>query len=770
MMRHLSHRELLRTSIALGPLLCGMLTLSAGGVRAQESGPGASATQVEAITVTALKRDTSLKEATAAITAIPRQAVELKQIKSATDLNTLVPNLNVTTNSSLTYITIRGISTSSPLGAGESSVATYVNGVYQPRTGNLDYAFNDLNSIEVLRGPQGTLFGRNATAGAISLTTNQPTRDWQASLTGLYGSYDRSLFKGYISGPISDTLSFRLFASDDDQRRGYGTDLVTHQDIDRTHTSSVTGALLWEPSPKFKLTVSAYSQNLIGAYAFHVFSGPTGPLTSLLGVPFNTSGDYTLATRDVRQDESHNNSQRNAGVSATAVWTPLPNVTVKSVSGYVQGSWHLATDGDGWNDPILVGFNISYKYKTFTEDFTVDSKFLGDKLDVLLGGFFLTDRFDTNYQIGLNFLTYPLPLGTNLGPAFGNLSTPLYTKQIYGQTTTSYAGFADATYKVTNRFKIYGGLRASSDEKAAQVQFLAIFPSCGFGLPVANESHTWNSVSPRAGLQYDVSSDVTVYGQWQRAEKPGGYNTTSCNNEFNPEKITAYEVGVKANILGGRGFINLAGYYYDYTNLQVDQITSLTIVTENAASATIKGLELEGGVSLTDWLRWDLAATAQDAEFNHYNSCDALLFTTTAVPDGVNCTLPPPLMNIPTNLAGHQMPFAPHFTARTGLTYKHEFGFGKVTLAGEVAWTDGVELTPFGFLDPAERQGPYAIENLYLTYAPIKSRLLVEVFVKNLGDKTYRSFSLPDAGTCACVLGTYAPPRTIGVQATYRFF
>jgi iron complex outermembrane receptor protein len=261
------------------------------------------------------------------------------------------------------------------------------------------------------------------------------------------------------------------------------------------------------------------------------------------------------------------------------------------------------------------------------------------------------------------------------------------------------------------------------------------------------------STTGKLGAQYDVTDSTMAYVQWQSGFKAAGYNFSICGNQFHPEEIRAWEGGLKGRYFGGRLTLYASVFYYDYTNMQLYRVTGVSAIVDNAGRSTLYGAELEGAAQLTDRLKADWAVSWLHARYDVYSA--------------INTALPQPSPQ--EDLSGNTMIKSPDYTLRLGLEYRAPLGnLGSLTLRGEIFHSDTVFFTAFD--EDISKQGPYTLENIFLTSQPNNAHYRVSAFVKNLGDKAYllSGYTLgaffPNSG-----YGMYGDPRTFGVEVSARF-
>jgi len=707
---------------------------AAGPSLGQVTSQPAAQTTVETLVVTAEKREQTLETVAASITAFSSSMLANRQINNISDLGTQVPNLYFGQSNGVEEIGMRGITINTTNAQIDPVIALYVDGVYQPRVTSMDALLSDLDSIEVLRGPQGTLYGRNATGGVINVITKQPTDTFQAGASALVGNYDRYMFKGYVSGPLNDMIDMRLSGMVDN-RQGYGENLITgsHGDWDQW---SGKVAIRIRPSSNVLVDLSAYHLSTSGVGA------ETYPTTPIGGANITALPPADRITTDAPWQTyagiNGQNSTDQTGVTGVITWTLAPNVELKSISGYVQSHYKDMYNSDGTPANLII-IHSDYPSTMFSEELDLNAKFW-NRLDTVAGLYYSHESLD-NHSLDVFGLGEP---GVGVPPFDININMP--------QVSTSEAAFLDLTFHVTDRLRLQGGIRQTSDVTNVQQTFDLI--DLGGYVCDAVPGHLDNpSTTGRLGAQYDVASSTMVYAQWQSGFKAGGYNFSICGNQFQPETIQAWEGGIKGRYFDGRLSLRTAIFYYDYTNMQIEEVTGVSAVISNAGRSTIYGAEFEGTAKPVDPITLDWGLTLLHARYDTFVS--------------INTALPQP--SPVENLAGNTLIMAPDYTLRVGANYTIPLGrAGDLTLRGEVFHSDTVYFTPFD--ENIAKQAPYTLGNFFVTYRPSGSRFEFMAFVKNVSNTAYQisGYTLgaffPNSG-----YGMWGDPRTVGLQISARY-
>ena len=572
--RHMSGN---RIQLVIATLLCG----TASPLLAQAESP-APQDGIEDIVVTAQRREESLQTTPVSIEAFGARELESKGITGLTDLRANVPALQLTpfpNNAATTQVFMRGVGLSDDQITQDGGVAVYMDGVYVARSQGLAVEVADLERIEVLRGPQGTLYGRNATGGAINFVTRKPDLDafgfkGQVSL----GNYDHRRFKAAVNVPLGHTLAVRLSYVNQQQDgfvRNPGTGVKRWGDEDR---QAMRGDLLWEPSDAISLRY-AYDRTEIGDTPAYVAATPFHPQTA----PRPKAGSPLV--RDLLP-----NDIVSQGHSLIGEWQPSDTLTVRSITGYrkldnFQNQDYLT----GVLGPIPLQKNSSRaKQDQWSEEIQLVGDAFEDRLQYVVGYYFFTEE------------------GSNFSNSF---SPPTATRSFTTATikNRSHALFAQGTWTpalLDDRLHLTVGLRQSWDKRAAtlarstQVGGGAIVPVPGLG----DGSRDFKDFSPTFVVAYDAAETVHLYAKAVKGYKSGGFNIRASSlarfdQGFGPETLWSFESGIKSQWLDNRLRFNLAGFVSKYRDIQINVQSDPTNVrltdVLNAGRATVKGIEMD---------------------------------------------------------------------------------------------------------------------------------------------------------------------------------
>lgn len=614
--------------------------------RAQSSAANAGQAN-DAIIVTAQRRDATLQNTGAALSALSGEKLEEQGITSLESLGVAIPGVQISQYQGDSSVFVRGIGTPIIVGGGESSTATYVDGVYISRPSAAGAAFFDLDSVQVLRGPQGTLYGRNATGGSVLLTSNAPSDVFSGEASLTYGSYDRIKLNGAIEGPLAGDMITGRLAVQLERRDGF-TDVTypdgSVQDVEDKKDITVRARLQIRPSDELTL-------DLIGDYyhaddAASVFHYGGRGYADLLADPsqyytgfFQSILPWVSITSTGRQ--SPVNSRDQFGdldyFSKPTIWAltgkatyDLNGYTLQSITSYRDTQTRFLTDIDT-TDTFASSLLRSENHWQFSQDFQINSP-NGERLEWIVGASYFREKNDVGNEFDGPFfplifqgLSAQLPFlgipATGYGPDCCEL-------RLNGDTQTeAIAAFVDARFALTDQLTIAAGVRYSDETRDGAQEFGV------FGSPVPNpvlgalgffnvadlDEVSFDSWTPKFALEFRPSDELFFYGSVGKGFKSGGFNIGSPQNTpYNPEQIWSYEIGTRAELFDRRLRLGLTGFKYDYSDLQVQDSVGQSTIIRNAGSADIKGIEFDAAARITNAFEVNFAVSWLDAKFGDF--------------------------------------------------------------------------------------------------------------------------------------------------------
>lgn len=695
---------------------------------------------LEEIIVTAQKKTESIQDVPITITAFDSDSLDFLNVTAIDDLAQFTPGLNIAQGDPARMsVRIRGIGSIKFDVGSEGSVGIFIDEIYMPRFSGIDFGLSDIERVEVLKGPQGTLFGRNTTGGAISIVSASPTQEAEGYIDAEVSNRDSYLVRGAISGGITDNLSLRL-AAGQQVVGGFVENTLTGTTNDQ-ESQTARLSLRYEPSDDLRISGSVEYTSvdadviigslaiLPGGFTFPLLSPPTGPF------PFTP----TPVTEDPYTEPNNFDGQleTESFLSVFRLEKDFENLTFVSLTGYRDSELDQSEDFD--HTRLNVGQTIiEEESDTFSQEFRLSAE------NWIFGVYYYVDdayRAD-NYGWKSDSLPYLLAGGTEL------VSSPIVDVK-----TTSWALFGQYSFAVTDNLSLVLGARYSEDEKDFTLSGETSFP----GVPTVpvpfayDDKKTWDSFDPKISLDYNVSEDALVYFSYSQGYKSGGVQFSAgfealARQIFDPEELDAYEIGIKSDLLEGRMRLNSAVYYYDYTNLQQQRIEQFgptaASVTRNAGESEIKGVELDLQWIPVDSLNLRLAYSYLDAEFSEFIGTGGQDF------------------------AGNRVPNSPEHTVSVAADYQLQLpGDWSLLMGTDWFWTDEYNFDVVDD-DPLTKQDQYTIGNVRLALQSPGSQWQFLVYVENVTDEEFYYNLVRRA---AEVLEIPSDKRRYGFRVNYSF-
>ncbi len=785
---------------AMHYLLAGASLLTAFGVAntasaADATGAAAAAgPQLEEVVVTAQRRSETLINVPASVEVVTPQRLGNANIVSGLDLTKVSPGVSLDPRGAFVEPTIRGVTTEVTSIGNAANVAVYLDGIYQASQRGNFFQLNAIDQIQILKGPQGTLYGRNATGGAILISTKNPTFTPAADLSTSYGSLGDIQLNGYVTGGLGDKVAANLavqYHRDD----GYITNVTTGHLLRDYNDLTIRGKLLFRPIDNFTYVLSADYEKL---------SEPADLVSPLLNG--NSSAKQTagvvLPTGIYQADQSFDAimDTYSDGVTGRGDWA-LPGATLTSLTGYRFVRGHSRADTDAGPLPVSSLDWVQIE-NSISQEFDIASTW--DK--------------PINYTAGALYTVEE----ARYNPYYSNGVLQAITHTV----TTSYSFFGELTYRLTDRLAITGGLRYTNEAivlsgSSRYIDALAPIYSDPPGTVepalLYNNGHlNYGTTTPRVTVKYNITDNTNAYFSFNQGFKSGGFNTSVLGGStkdingnklvtvppFNPETITAYEIGLKSHPTSQLS-LETAVYYEDYRNIQVSSsVPSLPGVAfsgnliYNAAGAHIYGLDLDGVYQATSDLKLNAGLNINHARYSSFpnalvttpwtngpfyimfvNKANGVVIPGTA-PSGtppagvtytqiVGCTAKgtsAPCGNAQylTSATGKSLVRAPDATANVGFDYKHDFDVGRFDAAGNLYYSSGF------YADFANRlqQKAYAVLDGSIGFSPKGSGWRISIWAKNLTNTIY-AYGFIDSSIYDSV--KWAEPRTFGVALNAHF-
>ena len=746
-----------RSKAVAGLTTVAMATLATGLAHSQAAPPDPSAAMLEEVLVTAQRRVTSLQATAAAITAVSEDDLRARSIGDVQDLGRLAPSMDVSIYQGEAQIYIRGIGYTGLIGGTDSSTAFHLNGVYLSRSAGAIPGFFDVERVEVLRGPQGTLYGRNATGGSVNVISKGPSAQFTSEAELTVGNYNHYRVLGALGGPLgSESVAARLAVQVED-RDGY-TDVTrpdgTKDQIEDQRDIMARLSVRLEPAENVAIDLIGDYFEADDAGSIWLYFGPGAATNPFLRQYIAAEGGVVprVRSRDIGSDVEAFNRPKIWGVSGKLTWT-LGDYTLSSLSAY------RVTRPRNFNDLDVTTANAITQFRSeddeqLSQELQIVSP-AGRDFEWLLGAYYFDESNDVRNQ-------YLFPF---IDDMFGLPADPTCCKlRLDGQANTQASAiFGEANYDFTDKLNVVVGGRYSRERRTGRndVEFVNFLTPL-FDNQTQFEPATFTSFTPKVGLNYQLSDAVFAYASASRGFKSGGFNIGSYQNTpFNPEKIWSYEAGVKTDLLERRLRLNLAAFYYDYTDLQVQDVEGNNTVVRNAATAVIRGLELETTALLGSAVQLDLAATYLDSEFR--DSCLADPKHPLPQPDP-GCTGPSQR-----DLEGLQLPRAPELKLSVGAQYTLDLpNTGQLILRGDYSHQSRIYFSAFEVTELS--QEGYGWAKARLAYVAPGGGWQLAAFIDNLTDEEVISNATYIADIVdSTITGNMAPPRTYGVQFKVQF-
>lgn len=712
--------------------LCGSATHT-GTTCAQETGSTGSGA-LEEVVVTAQKREERLLDVPMSVSALSGEQLMEANISSTGDLQQLSPGL-VTVNNGLAFTpAIRGISSVGTSPGDETNVSLYLDDVYlgAPLAGLFD--LKDIQRVEVLRGPQGTLFGRNATGGAVRIVTLAPSFTPSAEVSADYGfDFDEIKLGAYATGPLSEHIAGSLnvtYRHEDGYVDGVGPLAgKTFGDVDNY---GVRGKLRFDLSSDLSVTVAAdYSHRDDPSVFLLIPHDGQNANRSTPGVVMPGPLEYSALTKPIIQVTS-----KGAGVDAQ--WNVSPALAIHSITAYREADGLYQTDTDRAN--LSIGaLRLQQDQKTFSQELNFSGP--DDRaFDWLAGLYFYSSDAGNPY-----FRSYGGGDAPN-GPIVASFSSNV--------DTTSYAVFGELGYDVTSRLHLIAGTRFTSEKK--EFKYRDIVRAAG--LRVADEDETWNSWTYRGVARYSLTDDFNIYASVSTGFKSGVYNAYAypATPPVDPEKLTAYEIGTRGRV--GPITLTAAIFDYDYKNIQVQGQTFISggawvVTLNNAAKASIRGFELTASGNLLDSLAYEIGYSGlPTAKYKNFES--AQVFIPNATGGATN--------TVPYDASGSRVIRAPKSQWNARLTYAQQLLGSEFRASANYAYNSGFYWQPGNF----SHEGSYGLLNARLSWTDSSGRYTYSVWGENLTDEIYSMYT--QSGTVG-ISEAIAQPRQVGVGIAAKF-
>jgi iron complex outermembrane receptor protein len=773
-MKHSHSLQILVGAILIGSLLAGT----------------AARAELEEIIVTARKRDEPLQKTPVSITVFTAEQLEKPGFDDLSDVTRFAPNVifdrgtGNTGGSFNSQLFIRGVGQTDFLFSSDPGVGIYVDEVYLPRVVGSIMDMIDIEQMEVLRGPQGTLYGKNTIGGALSITSQRPGNEFGGVASVTTGSRNRVDGKASIDVPfIHDVLNGRLTVSSRNQDGYVKRVNQPGRATGNVNSDGVRGLLHFTPGGGWDALLEGdYNRRREEAIANELLdvrtSDPVLQLWNFLVAPTYGPGsvyDGRFVTHG-RDSQATGPSLSNLdmwGVSLNISKEVSDAVKLKAISAYRTEKAEFGQDQDHSPYRYLETVNHN-KHYAVSQELQINGKNFHDRLDWVGGLFYMHENASDQFNVVLGGglfdaleklpgpilplvggVSCPPPPGV-FAPCAGGAGNPFNVSLDFDLTIfdhidiDSYAAYAQGTYKLTDKLSATAGGRYTEERKKFTTM-LVRNASRVITVPEHSVSNSWDAFTPKLGFEYQWTSDLMSYISASRGFKSGGFNGRAQSlaeiDSFNPEYVWSYEAGLKSEWLDKRFLVNLAAFYNNYTDIQLTSVRAvqglIVVVTENAGQAHIKGLELEFALQPLSHILIRGGVGYTDAAF-------------TELAPGATISLSDKLVKTPKwtgNLAGDlDIPVG---------------AIGTVTVGGDVSYRSSYFNDPNN--TPILAQASYSLIGAHVRFQPREKRWEVTAFGTNIGDKRYKSNGLQSYGSFGTADASFGPPAEWGVIARMKF-
>jgi len=727
------------------------------------------------IVVTAQRREQRLVDVPVSVSAVGTESLDRAAVRTVGDIGTVVPNIQINQTIGTTFsplITLRGLSPSADTSlARDQPVGLYVDGVPIGKSAGAAFDLVDLERVEVLRGPQGTLYGKNTIGGAVNLITREPSGVFGGQLMLSGGSFDQ--YTGKLSFDLPEVAGFSTsFGVVTKQNGGYYRNTTTGENFGQQEMWAARADVLWRPADNFSARYVYDITDSKGTPSMLVVSslGSTAFVNALVGPYVVTERPREIGAQSAKQSNFRTN-----GHALTLEWEPgLGDLVVKSITARRTAFTDSASDFDG--SPLdLLRFVLRNDYEQFTQELQAIGT-VGD-FKFTLGGFYLDDNYDVynprwNFQFG------------------GNAAYDVSNRTGDSNSYAAYGQIAWTPSALDNKLTVSVGGRYTREEKQATELLLAnsayaadpssptsgVFQRGPGGVPVTRSgqppagsrpgaggigpsdliplenSGVWSSFNPEFNILYKFDRDFSVYGRVATGFKSGGINDTASTNSafltpYDPEKLTSFEVGMKFVGFDRRLRLDAAVYHSIYKDFQAGVFVPSLVTTNiiNAGEAQFTGFEVEGSIHPTYNLSFNFGGGYIDARYTDF-----------VLPDGTNVT------------DSYVVPLVPEWNYKVGANYQLDLGFGTLDTSVNWSWRDSqfTRITA----DPDSRLPAYGLLDARIAITDIAlgngSKLEIAAWGKNLTDTVYKANAI---NLTVFTLTQYGDPRSVGGEVRLRF-
>ncbi|MDD1953997.1 TonB-dependent receptor [Pseudomonas sp. 8209] len=737
----------LARGIGLGLLLAGTSTAHAD---------DSTTPALKTVTVTAQHREETLQEVPVAVSAVQGTSITADGVRAMGDITTFIPNASAKNpdGDGRPRWYIRGLGTGDTGAATVYPVGIYADDVYLNAPVAGGGPLFDLERIEVLRGPQGTLYGKNTTAGAVNVISKKPTFDTDGFGTIGFGSKNERILNGALGGTLVDERLAGRVSLYSEERDGFTHNLTNDQTYGDVNKKAVRVQFLARLNPDLEALWKLHGRQFKG-------DGSSGSLP--LGTYYNVGYQRPQGRRIELNVDEHSKLDHD-GTSLTLNWD-IGDYRLTSITAYDSIRQQSLTDADYTPYEVNGASDTDNRYEQYSQEFRLASP-QQETLRWMLGTHYFHETLDSTDR---RFVTPgPTPNGSGSNQIGGvDLSSLDYTHK-----TDSYALFGNLAYDLSDNFTVTGGLRWTTEKKSIDLDLAQLTrtsangPLVPLGAAGANgnrdESKRWDAWTYDVTPEYRINDNLRVFFRYAHGFRSGGFNTGLSSNlaqltTVDPEQLDAYELGLKSEWFDHRLTVNANLFYYDYQDIQVNLLTVnsgvLTTALTNGAKGKVKGAELEIEGQPTDYLHLRAAVSFLDTEYTDFKNVNPTTGEVTA------------------DYSGNSFVRSPRNVVSLGADYTIPLAIGGKLVAGaDVSFRDKEYFLANrqSSAEPTLSQPHYTLANSRLTWFSADEKLSVTGFVNNLTDRRYQVHGRPNGPQGQYVL-TYGDPRTVGVSVTSRF-
>jgi iron complex outermembrane recepter protein len=722
-----------------------------------------AATSEEEIVVTARRTEESLQDVPASVSAFNGAALERLQATEATGLQGAVPNLNVVQgrgSSNATNVYIRGVGQPDALQTFDPAVGFYVDGVYYSRIRGTQMELFDLERVEVLRGPQGTLYGKNTIGGAISVITRRPGGEPHTTASLTVGEYNQGEVRVAASTPITEEFAIggAFFAA---TRDGYVTNPTTGEEYNDRNVWGARFQTAWDPSSQFSIDFSVDYTEEDNALTM---GQATNSLTNVVGAPVypvpTPTPEFTFHA-EATPGLPNSSIMNHGGAALQFGWDFGNNWSLKSITAVRSLEYTDYVDIDATTvelGDVLVDVNQDQQSQEFQLNYE------GDRLTIVSGLYYLKENIISHQEAYADAFV------------IGFLGLTSFMRTVDDDLeTTSYAGYVNASYDLTDRLSLSGGLRYTEETKEYFRTTSQFYSNPAFnGVPFFFDAEqTWDDTSGMVSLDYRLTDNVLLYGRVAQGFKSGGFNGRAndpgTEQPYDPETVLSYEIGAKTDWMDGRVRANLAIFHNDYEDFQARVSRIVTSPSQpvpgpdfaviNAGALEINGAELELTYLPIENLRLDAQIGYLDAEYGEFFEERIIAMVPTII-----------------DRSFQEPAFSPDWTARFGANYEFNLGdHGSLALNGSARFRSEHALAIdnsdvfTGAIFPGMWQDDYWLYDASITWRDPSEHFSAAVVGRNLTDEVYRTDAQEFSSVGGIRTAYYGAPSTVSLVLTARY-